>query len=154
MKWRELFINEIEDIHLKAVLSMLYTGVQYEKRLESMLRPFNISHQQFEVLKILELNSPDVCSLKYIQNRLINQTANTTRLVEKLRLKSLIKTSPSKENRSRLDISITPSGMKLLKEIEIPLSQFRAGLRQTMSETEAKTLSSILPKIQDFLLAD
>ncbi len=151
MKWSELYIKEIEDPHVKAVLNLMYTGVRYSKRMEQLLKPFGVSHQQFEILKILSDNSVPFFSLREIQLRLINQTSNTTRLVEKLKLKGFIHTQVSENNRSRLDISISSKGTELLKEIEVPLLALSKQLKATFSEIDADELSRILPKIQDML---
>ena len=88
--------QNIDKTKLIAILEILKSGYWYDKKVQTVLRPFGISHEQFNVLRILEHNHPRSFSLKEIQSRLMNQTANTTRLVEKLKLKKLVNSSYSK----------------------------------------------------------
>ncbi|PKH51789.1 MarR family transcriptional regulator [Tenacibaculum sp. Bg11-29] len=151
MKWSELYIKDIKNLQLKAILNVVYTGFRYEKRIKELLTPMGISHQQFEVLKILEEFPSKPFSLKEIQMQLLNQTSNATRLVEKLRLKELLQTSPSKENKSKLDIMITKKGLDLLKKTEHPVKLMMAEIKENLSDDEANEISRVLTKVQDSL---
>jgi DNA-binding MarR family transcriptional regulator len=131
-------------VQLMAILEILKSGYWYDKKVESVLRPFGISHEQFNVLRILEHNHPRPYSLKEIQSRLMNQTANTTRLVEKLKLKKLVNSSYSKTNRRMLEISITESGINLLVKINTPLFELASQVDSVLNNKDAELLIKIL----------
>jgi len=133
-----------ENIQLIAVLEILKSGYWYDKKVQNVLNPFGISHEQFNVLRILEHHYPRSFSLKEIQSRLMNQTANTTRLVEKLRIKSLVASTYSKTNRRTLEISITESGLVLLKQIRKPLFKLATKVETVLSYQDAHQLVKIL----------
>lgn len=123
---------------LIALLEVLKTGYWYHKKVSDLLKPFDISHEQYNVLRILQHGDPRPFSLKEIQSRLLNQTANTTRLVEKLRKKGYLTSKYSETNRRRLEIRITEKGGKLLTEILTPLMEMNdlVGSRITLSESK------------------
>ena len=134
--------------HLIAILEVLKTGYWYDKKVQSELKPFGISHEQFNVLQILHHHHPRHFSLKEIQSRLMNKTPNTTRLVEKLRQKGYIESAYSTTNRRTLQISITDAGRELLKKIKKPLSALGAKINMALSEEEAQELTYLLRKFR------
>ncbi|HAA11678.1 MAG TPA: MarR family transcriptional regulator [Cytophagales bacterium] len=154
MNWKELFLDPLPDAHVKSVISLFYTNYHYDKLLANTLKPFGISYEQFNILKVLQDHHPKAYTLKEVQMRLINQTANTTRLVEKLRLKGLLLTERDSHNRRLMNISITDKGLKLLVEIEKPLEGIRTSLRNDLSVEEAKTLTALLEKVQKVCVKD
>ena len=129
---------------LMAILEILKSGYWYDKKVQAVLRPFGISHEQFNVLRILEHNHPKSFSLKEIQSRLMNQTANTTRLVEKLKQKDLVNSFYSKTNRRMLEISISKKGRVLLKRINKPLYDLASQVDSVLSNKDAELLIKIL----------
>lgn len=139
-----MFNHEAKYIFMKekdgliALLEVLKTGYWYHKKVSDLLKPFDISHEQYNVLRILQHGDPRPFSLKEIQSRLLNQTANTTRLVEKLRKKGYLTSKYSETNRRRLEIRITEKGGKLLTEILTPLMEMNdlVGSRITLSESK------------------
>ena len=137
-----------EGLHLLAILEILKSGYMYDKKVQSVLKPFGISHEQFNVMRILEHNHPRLFSLKEIQSRLMNQTANTTRLVEKLKVKRLVNSSYSKTNRRKLEIGLTSNGLKLLQQIRKPLLDLGKQVENVLTEQDAKKLVKILRKFR------
>jgi len=133
---------------LIAILELLKTGYWYDRKVRLILQPFEISHEQFNVLRILEHHRPRKFSLKEIQNRLMNKTANATRLVEKLKQKDLITSAYSAENRRLLEIRITDSGLDLLKRTRQPLKQLGDQIGIGLNPKDSKELTRILRKIR------
>lgn len=151
MDWNDMFFDTLEDNHSRAILSLLYTSHMYEKMVTQLLKPFEVSNEQYKILKILEDAQPKKLTLKEIQSNLINQTANSTRLVEKLRQKEYLKTAQNKDNRSKLDISITMKGLDLLENVEEPLENLERKLHKVITDKEAEKLTKILRKIQTII---
>lgn len=148
MNWEKQHLETIPDIHIRGMVSVMYTSYHFNKLMNTILKPYDVSHEQFEVLKILETQYPASFHLKEIQERLVNQTANTTRLVEKLRKKDLVESKQNPENRRQLNIHITEKGLKLLQEIKVPLEKNKNNFNNAISEEEAKQLIKILSKVQ------
>lgn len=133
-----------QNARLMAVLELLRSGYWYDRKVRDVLKPFDISHEQFNVLRILEHNQSRSFSLKEIQSRLMNKTDNTTRLVEKLKQKGYVKSNYSKSNRRMLQIRITPSGILLLTKIQKPLSVLHEKVDSVLSNEDAEELVRIL----------
>lgn len=148
MNWKELFLDPLPDAHIKSVISLFYTNYHYDKLLTTTLKPFGLSYEQFNILKVLQDIQPQSHTLKEVQMRLINQTANTTRLVEKLRLKGLLTTARDTNNRKLLNISITKKGLDLLSNIHQPFEDIRSSLKNELTVKEAETLTQLLEKVQ------
>lgn len=140
--------NKSENPQILAVLEILKSGYMYDKKVQNVLKPFGISHEQFNVLRILEHNHPRLFSLKEIQSRLMNQTANTTRLVEKIKVKGLVNSSYSKTNRRKLEIGLTSNGLRLLKQIKGPLFELGKQVEHVLSDQDAQKLVKILRKFR------
>lgn len=115
-----------------------------------VLKPFGISHEQYNVLRILEYHHPRKFSVKEIQSRLMNKTSNTTRLVEKLRIKGYVSCAFAESNRRTLQIDITKSGIKLLKQIRIPIMDLGKQVSTVLNEKDTRTLTRILRKFRSF----
>jgi len=129
---------------LIVVLEILKSGYWYDKNVRTVLMPFGISHEQFNVLRILEHHYPRKFSLKELQARLMNQTANTTRLVEKLKQKGLITSEYSRTDRRLLQIGITEAGLEVLSEIQEPLFKLSEQVNKNLSEEDRTSLIRIL----------
>ena len=148
MNWKQLFLAPLPDIQIKSVISIFYTNYHYDKLLSNTLKPYGISYEQFNILKILEDVHPKTYTLKEVQMRVINQTANTTRLVEKLRVKGYLDSSRDVKNRRQMNILITPEGLDLLSEINHPFEKIRSQLSEALTNEEAEKLIELLDKVQ------
>jgi MarR family 2-MHQ and catechol resistance regulon transcriptional repressor len=142
--------KETPNVHLLAVLEILKSGYWYDKKVQEVLKPFGISHEQYNVLRILEHHHPRKFSLKEIQNRLMNKTANTTRLVEKLRVKGYVTSAYTETNRRTLRIGITKSGLNLQKRISSPIMELGKQVSNVLDEKDAERLAKILRKFRSF----
>ena len=137
------FNNEYE----KAVVNILFTASWLDGQHIHNLKPFGISPQQFNVLRILRGSVPNALRLADITERMIDKNSNATRLVEKLRQKNLVKREVCKNNRRQVDIWITQKGLDLLAELDKLSEQWREALNN-ISKEEAQHLNTCLDKIR------
>ncbi len=132
----------------KALINILFTSHWYERMTMHTLKPHGLSGEQYNVLRILRGNKEEPYRLKDIQHRMINRTSNTTRLVEKLRLKNLIQREVSEQSRREVLISITQEGLVLLEEIDLKMGEVQAILDKAMPADKAEILSDILDEFR------
>jgi DNA-binding MarR family transcriptional regulator len=137
------FTNEYN----KVAVNILYTASWIDALHVQSLKPFGISPQQFNVLRILRGSFPDPIRLADIADRMVDRNSNATRLVEKLRAKGYLKRDICKANRRQVDIQITPKGMELLTELDI-LSEEMLKQFKGLQKTEAQELSRLLDKLR------
>jgi DNA-binding MarR family transcriptional regulator len=108
------FANE----HVKANINILFTANWLYNRLSAALKPFNITHEQFNVLRILKGSHPKQMCQKDILSRMIAPNSNLTLIVKKLVAKQLINVSQSAVDKREYQINITGPGLTLLSEID------------------------------------
>jgi DNA-binding MarR family transcriptional regulator len=139
---QERFNNE----HEKAAINILYTGSWLHLLNTSRLKPYGITPEQYNVLRILRGSHPEKMMLAEITRRMIDKSSNATRLVEKLRQKSLVKREICPNNRRQVDISINSKGLDLLKKIEDAESWLQ--VLKKITRIEAQELNRILDKLR------
>jgi DNA-binding MarR family transcriptional regulator len=148
MKLEEEIKQDVfESEHQKAFLNILVTSGWLNGLNSAALKPFGISPQQYNVLRILRGQHPHPVTLSVIQERMLDKMSNASRLVDKLVEKKLVDRNQCCHNRRQVDILITPSGLELLLKSESPMKDAHRQLEQITDE-EAIDLSRILEKIR------
>jgi DNA-binding MarR family transcriptional regulator len=131
----------------RMVVNIMFTGNWMQKELSAQLRPFGISLQQHNVLSILRGQHPEPSTLGLIQERMLDRMSNATRLVDKLMEKGLVDRCQCAENRRKVDIVITPAGLKLLQQTEAIFRQIPTRYAN-LTVGEATVLGQLLDKIR------
>ena len=139
------------DAHTEAVLNLHFTSHWLYRVFQEQLNEFDISHEQYNILRILRGNHPDTYNLCEVQERMLNRTANTTRLVEKLRKRQLVRREPNGEDRRRVDIRITEKGLSLLAEMDKVTEEVNRRTARAITNQEARKLTRLLERLRDRL---
>ncbi len=143
LKQRKRFSNEYE----RLIVNILFTASWLESKNIQRLKPYGISPQQYNVLRILRGASPEPVTLNVISQRMIDKNSNATRLVEKLRLKGLVKREICESNRRQVDITITKKGLDLLIELD-KLSEDWFNQFNHIPKQQAAQLSEVLDQLR------
>lgn len=130
-----------------SILSILKTSLRINKKLNDVFKKYEISEQQFNILRILRGQRGKPSSLKTIQKRMVHLMSNTTRLVDKLILKDFVLRETCKFNRRKIDIFITDKGLKFLNEINPIIDKSEELMTTNLSEEEKNILTKLLNKI-------
>jgi DNA-binding MarR family transcriptional regulator len=128
--------------------NILHTGNWMNENFSNHLKQYALSIQQYQVLSSLRDLKGKPTDLLTLQNQMVSKNSNTTRLVEKLRLKGLISRIQNEENRRKVDITITSEGLKLLSEIDAVQSNFENQTVKNLTENEILILNTLLEKIR------
>ena len=145
----ELQMGTIEDQHHRAILNVIFTGVWMSDQMNTLLKPFGISEQQYNILRILRGQKGSALNLQDISNRMIHKMSNTTRLVEKLRIKELVERHTCQENRRKVLINITQSGLDLVDDISESIQTHNKQIEGKITIKEAELLATLLDKIRE-----
>ncbi|MGJ5643380.1 MarR family winged helix-turn-helix transcriptional regulator [Formosa sp. S-31] len=150
MKQLEDILKSTKPIPLKrkTVLNINYSSIWTKDIVNCVLKSFDISNEQFNVLRILRGKKGSPANLQDIQDRMINKMSNTTRLVDKLIAKGYVERFVCEKNRRKVEIFITQDGLKLLKEIDPVLEQTEADITANLSAEEMETLNFLLTKLR------
>lgn len=141
---QEKFSNEFE----KAGINILFTGSWLYNLNAARLKKYDLTSEQYNVLRILRGSHPDAMMLAEVTSRMIDKSSNATRLVEKLRLKGMVRRDICPTNRRQVDIVITNKGIKLLQKIDSAPQQLGQFLKN-LSKTETRELNRLLDKIRE-----
>mgnify|MGYP002788497382 CR=1 FL=1 len=133
---------------VKANLNVLYTAHCLYNRVSAILKPFGVTNEQYNVLRILRGKHPEAMCQKDILRRMIAPTSNVTLLIKKLGNKQLISLQQSDRDKREYQIHITAQGLDLLKNIDTTFQENRDTL-QKLSTSEAFHLNALLDKLRE-----
>lgn len=132
----------------KAHINVLYTASFINQKTLQALKPFKISPQQFNILRILRGRHPQPASVKLLTEKMIDKTSNASRLVEKLRNKGLVAREACGEDRRKVDVLITSAGLELLVDASSVIDQMIQGYGESITMEEATNLNEILDRLR------
>ncbi len=130
----------------KAIVNLLYTQGIIGTKQHHALKPFGLSIQQFNLLRILRGQYPNPASVKLLTERMIDKMSNASRLVDKLLSKGLVERKSNEIDRRQVDIVLSEKGISILKSA----SKVMDGIMESfpLSDTEAEQLSVLLDKLR------
>lgn len=135
-------------IEKKIVLNVLLTQNLVTEKMNDVLKPFELSIEQFNVLRILRGQNGKPANMCVIQERMIAKTSNTTRLVDKLLSKELVTREVCENNRRKMEISITAKGLTLLSHLDDKIENCECQFANNLSGPEQILLNELLEKFR------
>jgi DNA-binding MarR family transcriptional regulator len=110
------------------------------------MKVFDVSVQQFNVLRILRGQQGKPANLSTLNERMITKMSNTTRLVDKLILKGYVKRITCPSNRRKIEISLTPLGEQILEKMDASMKQAEEDILKNFTPQELEELNTLLNK--------
>lgn len=144
----EIKVKSFKSEYHRVIVNLLYTCGWLNNQHNDLLKPFGLSMQQYNVLRILRGSHPNPASVNTIIDRMLDKSSNASRLVEKLRQKELIKRTACPNDRRQVDVSITKKGLELLSLIDNEMDMFESKFK-TLSKSEARELNTLLDKLRN-----
>lgn len=135
-------------ISKKTILNILYTQNIISDKFNEVLKPFDISEEQFNVLRILRGQKGTPANMCLILERMIAKTSNTTRLVDKLLLKELVTREVCPNNRRKIEVLITKKGLDLLSELDPKVIDQEKSFSKNLNPDELEQLNHLLEKFR------
>lgn len=132
----------------KLLVNLIFTGNWIKDLNSQMLKPFGLTTQQYNILRILRGQHPKPASVNLLIDRMMDKMSNASRLVEKLRLKGYVERRECEKDRRQADVVITESGLELLEKIDVSLRAFEKRFEH-LSEEESGQVNSLLDKLRD-----
>lgn len=132
----------------QTVINIFLTNTWVKNDILNILKPHDLSLEQFNVLRILRGQKGNPINLQDIQERMVNKMSNTTRLVDKLIIKGYVKRNQCEENRRKIEIYITSDGLNILKELDTIIDQTEQNISSNLTKTELKQLNELLLKLK------
>src|ERR1041384_1552210 len=107
----------------KGLISLIFVGNWVVSRHQQFFKRFDITMQQFNILRILRGQHPKAASINMLKERMLDKMSDVSRLVERLRKAELIERKSCEVDRRAVDVKITDKGLLLLKEIDGEIGQ-------------------------------
>lgn len=130
----------------KIILNVLYTQNVINDRFNEILKPYDLSGEQYNVLRILRGQKGSPANMCVIQERMLAKTSNTTRLVDKLLLKDLVTRNVCPENRRKIEVLITRKGLEVLKVLDPKVAKYEINFSKNLNAEELDQLNLLLEK--------
>ena len=135
-------------ISTKTVINLIHTSRVIEEAISSELKPFDLTIQQYNVLRILRGQKGNPANLSTLQERMVDRNSNTTRLIDKLIKKGWVVRQVCAENRRKIEIFITKNGLDLLKQLDPITESKNKRMLQHVSGTELDILNETLNNVR------
>ena len=143
----ELKQKEFKSVYHKVVLNVIYTYSVLDNKFKFFFKKFDLTTQQFNILRILRGQYPNPATINLLKERMLDKMSDASRIVERLRLKGLVHRKTASGDRRSVDILISPEGLELLKKIDEPIVEFENSITK-LSEEEAIQLNFLLDKFR------
>jgi DNA-binding MarR family transcriptional regulator len=139
---QQIFRSEYQ----KSIINLIYTFNWVNEKLNKSFEPFDITQQQFNILRILRGAGEPLSTLQ-IRQRMLDKMSDTSRIVDRLVKKGMVKKSTCREDRRLVDVLLTDKGKKLLQTMD-GLNEEMEAVFKYLSEDEARQLNKLLDKIR------
>ena len=130
----------------RTLIHMTLVHNQVNEIINTALKPFEVSLQQFNVLRILRGQKGKPANLSTLNERMVTKMSNTTRLVDKLLNKGYVNRAICETNRRKVEIVITDLGMDVLSKMDKAVSSAEKEAVSNLSQKELETLNTLLDK--------
>lgn len=144
---KETKTSKFENIYLQAIVNVLFTYSWCNEGLKGIICPYDITTQQFNVLRILRGQYPSPCTISLIKDRMLDRMCDASRIVDRLLQKGLIIKEISTYDKRAVDILISDKGLNLLKTMDKEIS-IASLVSSNLTEKEAQQLNDLLDKMR------
>ncbi|MBE8726921.1 MarR family winged helix-turn-helix transcriptional regulator [Flavobacterium hungaricum] len=130
----------------KVILNIMYTQNVVQDHFNELIKPYDLSGEQYNVLRILRGQKGKPANMCVIQERMLAKTSNTTRLVDKLLLKEFVTRNVCPDNRRKIEVLITQKGLDVLKELDPKVDEHEKTFAENLKPEELTFLNQLLEK--------
>ncbi len=140
---QSLFRNDYQ----KAAINLMYTFNWVRDQLQGQMAAHQLTTQQYNILRILRGARQPLSTLQ-IRERMLDKMSDTSRIVDRLIVKELVKKTTCKKDKRLVDVVITDKGLALLKEMDV-YSEDMDRVMGNLTSAEAEQLNELLDKVRE-----
>ena len=142
---QERFGSEQEKLMINIIFTSNFINLQTSR----IFKSFNISAQQYNVLRIFRGQKGNPISLKEIEIQMLDKSSNVSRLIDKLMWKDLVDRAVSIKDRRKIALKITLNGLTLLKDIDPLITTFQDKFKGIVTSDVAKKVNDVLDSLRE-----
>lgn len=139
--------REFRSEYQKAMINLIFTYNWMREKTNHLFEAAGLTSQQFNILRILRGSFPTPLSTLQIRERMLDKMSDTSRIVDRLVLKGLVKKSVCKSDKRLVDVTITNKGKLVLEEMDRHEDEME-NVFCNLSDTDAQHLNELLDKIR------
>ncbi|WGQ08820.1 MarR family transcriptional regulator [Pedobacter gandavensis] len=144
---KEIKATKFKDIYQQAIANLVFTNSWCNDYFKQVIAPYEITPQQFNILRILRGQYPAPSTINLLKSRMLDKMCDASRITERLVQKKLVAKGVNVHDKRAVDILITEKGLTLLRKMddEVDLSALAA---KNLSAEEAQLLNDLLDKMR------
>ena len=131
----------------KAGLNILYTAWWLKTLMSKELKEYGLTHEQYNVLRILKGKHPEKICVKEIACRMIEKSSNIPRIIDRLETKKLVKRVTSDKDKRETKIVLTQAGINILQHSTDRINKVMDNAI-VISEKKAALLNQVLEELR------
>lgn len=131
----------------RSVIHLILVSNRISEAVSHALKPFGVSPQQFNVLRILRGQKGRPANLNTLSERMVSRMSNTTRLVDKLLEKGYVSRTVCPSNRRKVEILLTEAGAVALRNMDRVVNEAEEKLMQPLADADLRKLNDLLDLI-------
>ncbi|MCO4291476.1 MarR family transcriptional regulator [Solitalea sp. MAHUQ-68] len=143
---KEIVQDKFENNYQKAIINIVFTQSWLMSNMRQVLEPYDITPQQYNVLRILRGQFPKPATLNLVKDRIIDKMSDVSRIVDRLVKKELIERKTCKSDRRAVDLLITDKGLELLSVVST--EKIQDFIHENLTQDELETLNNLLDKLR------
>ena len=132
----------------KALINIIYTYHWVTERVKQFLSAENITHQQFNILRILRGSDPQPLSTLTIRERMLDRMSDTSRIVDRMVLKGLVYKRVCSSDKRLVDVSLTQEGKKMLSRLDKKEAEMDL-IISSLNNDQLEKLNALLDKVRN-----
>lgn len=144
---KEINQRKFRNEYQKSAINIIYTYNWLTEKINKVFDEWGITSQQFNILRILRGAGKPLSTLQ-IRQRMLDKMSDTSRIVDRLVKKGLVKKTICKSDRRLVDVTIAEKGKKLLEKIDAYDEQMDK-IMMNLAEPDAKALNGLLDKLRN-----
>jgi len=140
--------QHFRDAQHKASLNILYTAWWLKTAISRELKTFGLTHEQYNVMRILKGKAPQAMCVKDIAGRMIEKSSNVPRIIDRLAAKKLVKRAADPSDKRHTVMQLTAPGLTLLQKSTDAINALSENL-MGLSDKEANQLNMLLERTRE-----
>ncbi len=144
---KEIKASKFENIFQQSLVNIIYTFHWSNQKIKEELIPFDITQQQYNVLRIIKGQYPSPVTVNVIKSRILDKMSDASRIIDRLIQKGYVKKTTNPHDKRAVDVIIDEKGLSLLRKMEkaIDFSKF---ITPNITQEEAAQLNTLLDKMR------
>jgi len=147
MKIEDEIKGRFRNEYHKGIINLIYTTNQLNHGFLRVVKAHGLSIQQYNVLRVLRGFKSQPSSIGFLKERMLDQSSDVSRLVDRLVIRGLVQRTESVDDRRQKDVVITPEGLDILAKMDHCEQQMDTLLNH-LTEEEVIQLNQLLDKIR------